>query len=410
MLPGRTFTPEEILRIVWRRKWLIIVPVVLIGMTTLALSWQLPKMYRSETMILVIPQRVPESYVRATVTSRIEDRLASLNPQILSRSRLEPIILEFNLYEERRRTVPMESVVESMRLAIQTKVERGDAFRISYVNSDPYVAQKVAERLAAMYIEENLKDREVQAEGTNRFLDSQLEEARKRLLDQENKVEEYKKRYAGQLPSQLQANLQTIGSAQVQLQTLSESINRDRDQRLVLERQLAELQFADAPVAAPAPVVIGEVSHDLPPGTPTGQLLESARAKLQALREKYKPDHPEVMTAVRLVRELEVRVAEESRAAQEARAKVPPAPPPAPKPITPAERTRERRRLELEAEISNIDGQLARRKAQEEQLRAVIDAYQARVEAVPTREAELTELTRDYATTQAAYASLSAKR
>ena len=62
-----------------------------------------------------MPQRVPESYVRSTVTTRIEDRLQSISQQILSRTRLERIIQDFNLYTEERRTGIMEDIVERMR-------------------------------------------------------------------------------------------------------------------------------------------------------------------------------------------------------------------------------------------------------------------------------------------------------
>ena len=87
MLPGKKYTPEEVLQIVWHRKWLILVPFVVASVCTALVAQRLPKRYRSETVILVVPQRVPESYVRSTVTTRIEDRLSSIREQILSRSR-----------------------------------------------------------------------------------------------------------------------------------------------------------------------------------------------------------------------------------------------------------------------------------------------------------------------------------
>jgi polysaccharide chain length determinant protein (PEP-CTERM system associated) len=399
VLPGKTFTPEEVVWILWRRKWVIVVPLLVIAAGTFLWSRRLPKTYRSETVILVVPQRVPESYVRSTITTRIEDRLSSISSQILSRPHLEQIIQSFDLYAEQVRTLPMEQVVEMMRAAVDVNVERGDAFRIGYINASPVLAQKVTERLASLFIEENLREREVQAQGTNQFLDTQLEEARRRLLSHERRVEDFRRRYAGQLPSQVQTNLQGIQNAQLQLQALTESINRDRDRRLVLERQIADLASADL---STTPVI----SVAVPGGSPMSltDQLEAAGARLKELELRYTPTHPDVAAARRLVLELEAKVRAESdrpaAGADLARSAA----------ATSAEIIRKNRIRDLEVEVKNLDVQLTRKEDQERQLVETIGSYQAKVDAAPTRESELTELTRDYTTLQGTYTSLLGKR
>jgi polysaccharide chain length determinant protein (PEP-CTERM system associated) len=257
-----------------------------------------------------------------------------------------------------------------------------------------------------LFIQENLSDRAVQADKTNEFLDLQLEEAKRQLLQQESRLADYQRRYAGELPSQAQVNLQVIQSAQAQLQALSESINRDRDQRLILERQLADLDVPEAiaAVVPAAPLPANGNATDPQPGLPTAQLVEQARAQLAAMELRYKPDHPDVQGARRVLRDLEAKLQAELRA------RPAPVPPEPPKPQTPAEVLRERRRQELQAQLQNFDRQLARKHAQEEQLQQTIADTQAKVDAVPTRQAELTELTRDYSTLQQTYTNLLAKR
>ena len=119
---------------------------------------------------------------------------------------------------------------------------------------------KVTERLASLFIDENLKDREVLAEGTNQFLETQLEDARQQLVEHEKKLEEYRKQFAGQLPTQLESNLQVIQNTQLQLQAANESINRAHDRRMVLERLVTD---APAP-ETPAPVEAGPSSAQRP--------------------------------------------------------------------------------------------------------------------------------------------------
>src|SRR5688572_12577128 len=102
MLPGRKYTPVDFLMMAWKRKWLILTSVVVIGSATFIWSWNLPNRYRAEATVIIVPQRVPEDYVRPTVTAAIDDRLNMISQQILSRTRLERIIQEFNLYQEER--------------------------------------------------------------------------------------------------------------------------------------------------------------------------------------------------------------------------------------------------------------------------------------------------------------------
>ena len=109
MLPGKKYTPEEVVQILRRRVWVLLLPIALIGALTAVVVRKLPDRYRSEALIVVVPQRVPEAYVKPTVTTRIDDRLGAMMQQILSRTRLEQIIKEFNLYPEERRTGIMDS-------------------------------------------------------------------------------------------------------------------------------------------------------------------------------------------------------------------------------------------------------------------------------------------------------------
>lgn len=125
MLPGKIFTPDDVLRVVRKRWWIALIPAAigLIGATLYA--YTVPDRFRSQTLIMVTPQQIPDAYVRTFTTQRIEDRLASLQQQILSRSRLERVITDFNLYVEQRRLMPMEDVVELMRNDIRTQATRG---------------------------------------------------------------------------------------------------------------------------------------------------------------------------------------------------------------------------------------------------------------------------------------------
>jgi polysaccharide chain length determinant protein (PEP-CTERM system associated) len=284
----------------------------------------------------------------------------------------------------------MEDVIQQMRRDMNLQVVRGDAFRISYVGDDPRTVMRVTERLGSLFIDENIREREALAQNTSDFLETQLEDARRRLLEHEKKLEQYRQQYAGQLPSQLDSNLQVLQGVQLQIQNLAESMNRDRDRQSVLQRQIVELeQLEDAPAAEQEPDDSG--------GPTLAQQLAVAKANLNALQTRLKPDHPDVKKASGLVRELETKVAE---AASDDTGAV----------ATPAIAPRARRLQDYRAELELLERQLASKQADEQRLRKQTASYQARVEAAPRRESEMTELTRDYVTLQQMYTTLLSKR
>jgi polysaccharide chain length determinant protein (PEP-CTERM system associated) len=399
VIPGKRYTAETLLKIAWRRKWLIVVPSVVIALASLAWIHFLPNVYRANTLILVVPQRVPESYVRATVTTRIEDRLQSISQQILSRTRLEKIVQDFNLYPERRSSEVMEDIVERMRSKdITIDIVKGDAFRVSYSSPQPLTAMKVTERLASLFIDESLRDREALAEGTNQFLEAQLDEARRKLVENEKTLAEYQNKYNGELPTQLNANLQGLHNTEMQLQALVESTNRDRDRRLLVERLTAD---ANLDASGDAAQTKAPSSGDDATLSPTEQ-LRAAETALVALELRLKAEHPDVIRLKRNITDLKKRIAAEA----------------VDQPVStsgkvvmgPGDIVRRNRMNEAKAELSSLDLQLASKANEESRLRGVLGEYQKRIEATPAREAELAGLTRDYDTIQQSYRTLLTKK
>ena len=396
MIPGKQYSFDALVQVARRRKWLILAPALVIGAIGAVIVAKLPNVYRSETLILVVPQRVPESYVRSTVTARIEDRLQAISQQILSRTRLEQIVTDFNLYaKERADKALMEDIVEEMRTRdIGIDIIKGDAFRVSYQAGDPRTAMRVTERLASLFIDESLRDREVLAEGTSQFLATQLDEARRQLVLTETKLQDYQRLHNGELPEQVSANLQGQHNAEMALQSLGEDLNRDRERRLLLERQVAEI--IEAPVEAkPIDPTKPEMAQTLE------DELRLAQQALLAVELKLKPEHPDVKKQRRAVELLEARVA-----AQKLEGTL------TSKPSAPVvlDAARRKRLSDAKAEMENLDRQLQAKLAEESRLRGLIGMYQSRIEATPVREAELAALTRDYETQQQTYRGLLQKK
>jgi polysaccharide chain length determinant protein (PEP-CTERM system associated) len=410
VLPGKQYGPKDYLCMAWRwRALLIAFPIVgLFG--GLVVSSRIQDLYQSDMLIQIVPQRVPESFVRSTVTIRTEDRIQALSEQLMSRTQLERIVHEFDLYPEERVRLPMEDVLENMRSNVEFVVERGgglrgseqaEAFHIRFTYKDPKLAARVTESFGSLIVDQNAQDRGALAEATNQFLEAQLAEARGRLEAQEQKLEQFRMRNAGQLPSQLDFNMQAIQSTQLQLQALVESVARDRDRRLMLLRIYNEAQSEAASVeAAAASATAAQPREGGPQNMTVRQQLNAARTALDRLKLRFRPEHPDVVRATSLVADLEKKVAAETTEAGAAGADAS---------VTPAELESRSRLRQTAAEIESLDRQIAFREAEEQRLRATIGNHQRRIESVPGIESEWVSLTRDYETLQITYRELLTK-
>ncbi|HEX7126786.1 MAG TPA: XrtA system polysaccharide chain length determinant [Thermodesulfobacteriota bacterium] len=407
-------TPADILHVVRRRKWQILVPFLVIGGLAAFLAHALPSVYRSSTTILVVKAQVPETFVRSTVTAEIDDRLATITQQILSRTRLERIIKQFDLYAEERATQPMDAVVARMRRAIEVEVQRGNnAFTVSFVGSEPRLVRDVTNELAAVFIEENSKIREELAANTSQFLDTQLEALKQTLNEQERQVREFKERYMGQLPQQQEANLRLLDRLQSQSQAIADRARAAEERRLLLQAQLgATPKFNEVVVrvtrsgsgAGRETTVLSSAS----PRDTNRARLEEARATLLQLRTRYTEAHPDVVRARRQLEELEAIVAGGGVAATDA-----PGESTGPDDHIAVDEIRQVPNPvyeQIQAQLRATDREIEYLRASHRDILANIEVVQRKVESVPKLEQQLADLTRDYNNTQASYQALLSKK
>ena len=420
------FDFQDYLEIGLRRKWYIIIPLVLCLPVSFGVYKYLPKVYKATTLVLVQPQRVPESYVRATITDSVAGRLNTIGQEILSRTRLEKVIQEFNLYSEVRNNVPMEKIVEMMTHAIEVKVQANpqnertqNSFSISFEGRDPKTVMMVTNKLASLFIEENLKVRESQAEGTAEFLSKELAQMEERLKRQEHGVRNFKERSMGQLPQQLDANLRILERLQQQLQTTSENMRAAEDRSMVLQNQIEQLKMR------------GQFSTSLRPhgdtglgtedtgkqGIPEDPLiiqLNNLKRELASAQSKYKETHPDVIDLKRKIANLELKLkklferqeAERTGAGKDSKGEM------SDESLSLFTLDPSTARLITQYTEQYNNALLEAKRAREDvkNLKEQISVYEKRIEETPKREQELVLLTRDYDLLKSNYQSLSDKK
>ena len=370
-----------------------------------AAAWFVPARYRSETLILVEQQRVPEHYVEPNIALDLQQRLQSMSEQILSRTRLMAIIDKFHLYDLNRGG-DADVAVEKMRKDINIDLVKSEAtrnpiaaFKIAYSASSPSIAQQVTGELTSLFIEENLRSRQQLSEDTTTFLATQLDEARKSLDLQEQRLREFKSRYVGQLPEQTASNLQILAGLQTRLQQTTDGLHQAEQQRLYLQSLLGSYRAA-------TPQVSGDKSTtSLPPSYELDQKLDNLRSSLADLSAKYTPLHPDI---VRLKQEIATTEKLRAQVEQEAAAAETKGNREAAVPVRNAQAMSPAMQLESQLKANEFD--IAQRNREIQRIESEIEQYQQRLSLAPAREQELAAITRDHEQSRANYDSLLGKK
>src|ERR1700678_1640984 len=281
------FDLQHYLGLVRRRHMQFLIPLLAGWLLVWAASWVLPSRYRSSTLILVEQPTMPKDYVTPNVSDNLQDRLQSITQQILSRTGLLHIIDQLSLYPGH---MTADDKVDRMRKEIEIELvrdgDRVNAFNVSYSSRDARTAQQVTSELTNLFISENLEVRQQQSEDTTKFLEGQLETARKTLSDQEEKIREFKGQHVGELPAQVGSNLQILAGLQSQLQNEQDALNTARQQQVYLETLVNQYRsLQGTPKAEPG------ANLGLPA---VNEELDKLRAQLADLSSHYTDRHPDV--------------------------------------------------------------------------------------------------------------------
>ncbi len=379
---------EDYLAMVRRRMWWIIVPAIVAPIVAFSLSLLVPNVYESQTLVLVEQQKVPESYVRPVVTEELNQRLATMQEQILSRSRLQPIIERFNLLPKEAKR-PMEERVEMVRKLVTVSAVRGDfggrtgglpGFYIGFKASDPRLAQQVCGELTSMFLNENLRLREQNAEGTTDFIKAQLEKAKTALNEQDSRLAAFKKKYIGQLPGQEQTSFSMLNTLNTQLQASNQSLDELQRQKTYTETMLGQATQTWESTRSLGTTTI--------PAEAVDQRLAAAEAELVAAKTHYTDDHPDVIKLKRNIETLKQQLEEQNRRLREQPAqKEAPAIDTA---VVPPQIQ------QLRADLRRINQTIRDREKEQATVQQQIRLYQGRLQLSPTIEEEYKSLTRDY--------------
>jgi polysaccharide chain length determinant protein (PEP-CTERM system associated) len=381
---------KKILNVLYVRKGMILVIALVIFTLTAYVAMSLPNIYRSSILILVSPQKLPASYVAPTVTTTVEQRVRAVSEEILSRTTLERVVREFDLYPPQVGSDNMDARLARLGKNIQIDVRNNDTFRLSFDHESPERAMQVAARLGSIFIDANLEVREQQAIGTTTFISAEADRLRKDLELKEVHVNKFKADFRNELPDQLDANLRTLEQFRAEQQSNMVRLTSLQERKANLEKQLVEIRFV---------LPDARLSKD-PEGrqiVPSWQQLEIRRQELEDFLTRYSDKHPDIIRLRNEVKSLEAESRVRQSKAQGSPSLVVPAPV-----GNPLQDTIVKQIADLNVEINAL-------RATNETLRTQIASYQIRVDNTSARANELAKISRTYDVTLKKYQDLLAK-
>jgi polysaccharide chain length determinant protein (PEP-CTERM system associated) len=403
MLGHRELVVDDYIEILRRRRWVILLPLVIAPLIAFITMKIVPPRYVSTTLILIEQKSVPDDYVKPVVTEDLNSRLASLREQIYSRSRLLPIMERFQLYSNQ--SIGLDDRLDLMRKSIELKAIKSDlvtrmqgmpGFTISFSADQPQIARDVCGEITSLFISENLRLRQNSVQGTTDFIRSQLDEAKRNLDQQDARLAAFERSHFGEMPNQEQSNMSMLSTMTAQLEASTQALNQLQQNRVYLDATMAQAVQQQQQVDVSSP------TSSQTPSSMQAQ-LQKLVAEEQDLESRYTPDFPDLARVRRDIEALKKKISDTEKGAS--------APAAANAAVTTKPSLQDTPQLaQMKAQLHLLNRQIEDKRAEQERLRERLAQVQSRVQSSPAVQEQLKQLTRDYQTALQFYNDLLAKK
>jgi polysaccharide chain length determinant protein (PEP-CTERM system associated) len=388
--------PVEYFRIIWNHRWYFLLTAVLVISGTVTYALWMPNVYKSESRIMVDEPQVSEDYVRPMIRLTPEDRISSIREQLASRTFLERMIEQYQMYGYGRPDFVMESAVKSAQKQIGIEKTSNNTFSISFVSSDPQFSQTVTRQFAQELIRistSSIKDRVLT---TNQFVDEQLRQNTEALTAQGEKIGRFKKAHLGELPEQGNANMSALTGLHSQLTAVENATQQAQERQKLLDFKIQERKRMNLLSQSITPADNTPKTIENKVNKPSSLELELAAKKSQKaqLLTTYTPGHPDVIALQQYINRLEQQLQDQKSASGNDLT-----------PIgdRPAEDLRKGKTADqgdpmeaaFQLEADSIKSEIARREKEKQEILKQIKTYQSRLSLAPALEQELAALLRD---------------
>jgi polysaccharide chain length determinant protein (PEP-CTERM system associated) len=383
MLNQGNITVAEARRLLRQYWWVFPVASFTLAAAGFLATMVLPKKYTSSTMVLVEPPAISSEVVPDAVNQDLYRHLASMKEQILSRSRLQSIIVKFNLFPNRRSSTHMEDLVENLKKMIEVELiqpmvgsenRQPPGFHVTVTLNDPQLAQQVCTEITSLFMEQNSTTIEDKLKGTEKFLTQQLAEAKTNLDEQDARLAQFKREHLGTLPEESAGTLNLLTSMNSQLEATTQALSRAQQDKTFNESLLNQQEASMK--AQPTPVVTTDTLETQ---------LATLQEQLSGLLAKYTPEHPDVVKTKAQIEDVKRRMAAGAADTKTTASDAPP--------------VHETPQMQLlRAKIKQDDQSIADLGKHQSDIQQQIAVLQSHIQQSPIVEQQIKELTRNYQT------------
>ncbi|WP_223512793.1 GumC family protein [Pseudomonas sp. GL-B-19] len=295
---------NDYIAIIKHRAVLVVVSIAAILAVSVLVAISIPPVYESSSTILVESQQISPDLVAANNNTFADERIEVIRQRVMTREHLQEIIDKYNLFSSQSQQSSVTEKIDEMRNAIAVSLVsaavkgRGEvtiAFRVSFEHRQPEIANKVANELATLFLDENIRQRTERASETTEFLTQEADKLRVELETLENRLADFKQAHSNALPEHQKLRMDMLSRAETELKEV------DRDYKAARE----ELRFNELEVsAASAGVASKPGAYGAAAEKP--QDLGSLKAEYTRLLSIYTQAHPDVRAVKRKIAALEV--------------------------------------------------------------------------------------------------------
>jgi polysaccharide chain length determinant protein (PEP-CTERM system associated) len=406
-VPRRSYDIEDYIDILRRNLRWILAPAFAGLVIATVIAYSKEDKFISSASIRVVPQQVSTKIVESLTTQDMADRINGMAQSILSRATLTSIINNFGLFKSDLKKAPMEDVIDQMRTSIPIRPTEGvaasgrvmPAMQISFIYPDKYLAQKVCADLVSRFIDASSQGMNESTQAVHSFIQDELGQAKQQLDELDKRLADFRTKNAGRLPEEMQMNMQRMTALEGRLGSLSEALNRNSEQRMILESQLNMAKDRLAAVKSPQVAAHNDKVNEL------NRQIDSLDLSILSMRDRYTEDYPDLQAArdrlAFLKKQRDLAAKEKVTADFSA--------------YDPATATPER--MSVQDQLTSINTQMKALNLEAAQYRkdmvstnAAIREFQARLQGVPAGEKEYSDMLRDRDLARAKYLDLAANR
>jgi uncharacterized protein involved in exopolysaccharide biosynthesis len=249
----RALDVEDYIDILRRHTSWVLGPIFAGLVISCVIAFFVKNTYISRAVLRITPPQISETLVPSTVTQQMNDRVAQMETEILSRTSLSELIQRptLNLYRRERESSPLEDVIENMRthdvhINVMNMAGQGGrpatAFQIEFQYDDPGKAQAVVQALITRFTEASVNVQSTQGKATSDFFKDEITQSKADLTRLDNELTAFRMQNAGHLPEDLQYNVQQLSVAQQQLGGVRDAMVRLGEEKLFMETNLQTLK------------------------------------------------------------------------------------------------------------------------------------------------------------------------